>query len=298
MNPTDTRPLRDFLWHSLSNRAPAEGTAWLQGRLNELRSGESDHILYLTFSAVPRYLGKQPFEPSPGELATADRLRPGFSPHTWTMDRAARIWLLLESEAAYATGFEKRLRMLFDHADMGELVALYSSLPLLPGGERFTGQAVEGVRTNMTVVFDAIALDNPYPADYFSEGAWNQLVLKAAFNDRPLYRIIGMERRANAALARIISDYAHERWAAGRVVSPELWRPVGRFLDEALLQDLQRLLTDKHPLQRQAGALVCAVSDHPGAKALLDRLSPEDRPKAGAGWEQLGREWWAEKGVA
>ena len=68
------------------------------------------------------------------------------------------------------------------------------------------------------------------------------MVLKALFVGSALRPIQGLDARANPPLARMLSDYAHERWAAGRPVSPELWRCVGRFADAAALADLQRVL--------------------------------------------------------
>ena len=47
----------------------------------------------------------------------------------------------------------------------------------------------------------------------------------------------------------MLRDYAHERWAAGRPVAPELWRCVGPFAEGAALDDLARVLR-----QRGAGA--------------------------------------------
>jgi hypothetical protein len=64
------------------------------------------------------------------------------------------------------------------------------------------------------------------------------MVLKALFVGSTLGPIIGLDLRANAALARMLSDYAHERWSAGRPVSPELWRCVGPFASGPLLADL------------------------------------------------------------
>ncbi len=68
---------------------------------------------------------------------------------------------------------------------------------------------------------------NPYPSERFAENRWNHMVLKAIFVGSPLHPIQGLDARANPPLARMLCDYAHERWAAGRPVSPELLRCVG-----------------------------------------------------------------------
>lgn len=294
MNPENIHPIKTFLMGRLEKAAPAEGLQWLKKRHQEIKEKSQDRTFYLTFSAVPRYLGKEPIHFSSQDLEKADELRKGFNPSAWTVDRTARIWLLFDLPHEDADTFVQKIEMLFDTADMGELVALYSSLPLLPYPKRFVKRAAEGVRTNMTDVFDAIALDNPYPADYLDQGAWNQMVLKAAFMDRPIHRIYGLEQRANPELAQIISDYAHERWAAGRVVSPEFWRPVGPFVDAGILQDIRRLFQSENPLQRAAAALVCRDSLSEEAQGLLDQHPAlKDKIERGViSWEQLAGEWW------
>lgn len=297
MDQKKLQPVSAFLLELIQRQAPTEGVTWLNERLDLIKATGKERTFYLTFSAVPRYTGKKKLTTSLEDLERAASLREGFHPLYWTVDRAARVWLLLHLPHENADDFVRKTEMLFDTADMGELVALYSSLPLLPYPERFVRRAAEGVRTNMTDVFDAVALDNPYPAENFDRGAWNQMVLKAAFLDRPIYRIYGLEDRANAELAQIISDYAHERWAAGRVVSPEFWRPVGSFVNDAILDDLRRLFQMENPLQREAAALVCYDSDRPEAKTLLDDHAVL-RQKIEAGtisWDQLAGTWWEKK---
>jgi hypothetical protein len=146
---------------------------------------------------------------------------------------------------------------LFDDADLGELVALYQSLPLLPHPEAFVERAAEGIRSNMKAVFEAVALRNPYPADRLSEDAFNQLVLKCLFVESPLHLVVDVDRRVNSALARMLVDYAHERWAAGRPVSAELWRCVGPVADGTLLDDLRHVLVRGTQPERLAVALSC-----------------------------------------
>ena len=67
---------------------------------------------------------------------------------------------------------------------LGELVAIYQALPLLPFPEQYRARAAEGIRSNMNAVFEAMALRNPYPSDYLDEGAWNQLVLSVCSSGR------------------------------------------------------------------------------------------------------------------
>src|SRR5690606_4422676 len=129
--------------------------------------------------------------------------------------------------------------------------------------------AVDTLITNITPVFDAISLNNPYPALYFDDKQWNQMYLKAAFMQRDLSAIVDIEKRANKELARIISDFAHERWAASRDITPYFWKPVGRFLDDILMDDMKKLFKSTNEKEQMAAALSCAVSDNNNAKALL-----------------------------
>jgi hypothetical protein len=131
----------------------------------------------------------------------------------------------------------------------------------------------KGARTNMKAVFNAVAHHNPYPAENFDEAAWNQMVLKALFIGTPLWPIQRLDERANPALARMLCDYAHERWAAGRAVSPELWRCVGRHADERALSDLERGIETGEPMERQAAAL--ALSDCAACQAERGEAAPD-----------------------
>jgi hypothetical protein len=129
---------------------------------------------------------------------------------------------------------------------------------------------VDALRTNITPVFDAISLNNPYPALFFDDKQWNQMYLKAAFLQRDLSAVLDIDKRANKDLARIISDFAHERWAASREVIPYFWRPVSRFMDDRLLEDMKKLF--KSPIEKEqiAAALCCAASDYYKAQTLLN----------------------------
>ena len=65
------------------------------------------------------------------------------------------------------------------------------------------------------------------------------MILKALFVGSTLNPIVGLDARANPELARILLDYADERRAAERPITPELWRCVGPFADERAMQDMK-----------------------------------------------------------
>jgi len=288
------------LW--LYQRLDAAGTAWLRDAVAGLTGGgaerdierdierNTDHNtdrnternadrnternternLYRCVSLVSRKLGKAPLALDAAALAVAAQSRPGWNPSAWTVDQAARVLLLLAATADSDT-FVRRLDQLCATADVDELVAFYRGLPLYPDPSRHRLRAAEGVRSNMRVVFEAVAHDNPYPAEQLPEDAWNQMVLKTLFVGSRLAPIVGLDERANPTLARMLSDYAHERWAARRPFNPELWRCVGPFASGPQLDDLARVLNEGTAPDRAAAVLALRSASDPDARRLLDR---------------------------
>jgi hypothetical protein len=223
---------------------------------------------YLALGLVPRKLGKADLDLRPSDLDAAGQARSGWDPRGWSVDQAARILVLLH---AGGTGerFAARFAQLCRTADVAETMAFYRGLPLYPDPQLLEAQAAEGTRTNMRAVFEAVAHRNPYPREQFSENRWNHMVLKALFVGSTLHPIQGLDERANPTLARMLCDYAHERWAAGRPVSPELWRCVGPVADTEALADLQRALATGSEIERKAAALALAAAPEARAKELL-----------------------------
>jgi len=240
------------------------GRQWLEGS----RRGNATELL-TAFVAAPRFVGRKPLPADAAFDAQLAALVPGWAFDGYTLDRLARVYLLLQLPTADEAAYVRALETLFSTADLGELTALYSALPLFQFPEKWVFRATEAVRSNMGPVFDAVALGNPYPAAHFTELAWNQLVLKAIFNAKPLHRITGLKERANATLARDLSDLAHERWAAGRTVPPRAWQLVGPFVDGVILEDLKKLLASPDEADRQAAALVASETGHEPARTLL-----------------------------
>jgi hypothetical protein len=246
---------------------PAEGRAWLAEAEQRLRSG-GDADLYRSISLVTRKVGKADLALAPRELERAAAVRAEWDPSDWSLDQAARIYLLLVSGTDGET-FLRRLDQLCNTADIGELAAFYRGLPLYPDQPRYVLRAAEGIRTSMKAVFEAVAHRNPYPSEQLAEPAWNQMVLKTLFIGSTLHPIVGLDRRANAELARMLCDYAHERWSAGRPISPELWRCVGPYARGDMLHDLGRVLEKGTDPERTAAALALASSPDPAATGLL-----------------------------
>ncbi len=262
---TPTELLRGWL----DARLDDESGAWLRDRLAKVAAEtDGDRQLYLGVGLAPRKLGKRDLDLTEAELAAADALRPGWWPGGWTIDQTARVLLLL-SAPGDAERLATRLGQLCITSDVGEAMALYRGLTLYPEPERYVGRAAEGVRTNMKGVFESVAHHTPYAAAYLSEDAWNQMVLKAIFIGTKLHPMVGLDARANPALRDMLRDYAHERWAAGRDVYPELWRCVGPVADDGALDDLERAFDTDDETEREAVGLSLASCPAERAAKLL-----------------------------
>lgn len=222
----------------------------------------------VAFVATPRFVARRNVPEQPNGMPSNGMPSNGMPPE-WTMDQLARVLLLTSLPTEPEEAYVKSIQTLFDTADLQEFVALYSALPLLAYPERWLFQATEAVRSNMGPVFDAIAFGNTYPADYFPEAAWNQLVLKCIFNDKSISRITGLAERANQTLANDLSNFAHERWAAGRTVPAEVWQLIPRFMNETLLADVKKLLQSTDDRDRIAAQHICQETEYEPAQRLM-----------------------------
>ncbi|RFS22836.1 hypothetical protein DVR12_13190 [Chitinophaga silvatica] len=242
---------------------------WLQQRRDVQQTTNAISQFNQTFTAIPRFVGKETINVQPEDLDQLSILVPEFFVQGWTLDRLVRVWWLLQLPASNKNDYVAAIENLFNAAEMNELAALYSALPLLAWPEEWIARTSEGIRSNIGIVQEAIMLNNPFPANYLSEPAWNQLVMKAIFTDKPLHRIVGLDRRANAALANILTDFAHERWAAGRTLDPMQWRVLINFITEDNLADIARIASSVVPAEREAAAIVCTQTKFEPAKKLI-----------------------------
>ncbi len=289
----DVKAIRSTIFNWLEARLDERSSAWLREKGDLLKESPKDRELYISFSAVPRHTGKKVIELTSEELNRAAALRPDWNPAGWPADQLGRIYLMLCYADQQREEFLDKIEKIFISSDWGEAEALYRGLPLYPHPQAFKERTAEGVRSNITPVFNAIALNNPYPKDHLDEGAWNQIVLKALFVGSPVYKILGIDERANKTLAKILVEYAHERWSAGRPVSPELWRPVGPFLSEEYEKEIERVFSHPDKIQKQAAAMALISSNYSGKKKLAEKhASPvAEVQNSGLTWDDIGRKY-------
>lgn len=188
-------------------RAVAEGSGPVPGSafLDEL-------------AAASRRLGK-------AEIALTDAERTelegaGLSlPPGLTLDELGRIAMLAALPEAEQEAIASEC---FHRGDARERRAVLRALPLLPAPSRFVALAASACRTHILPVFEAICCENPYPASFFTDATFHQMILKALFLDVALDRVLGLGERKTPELHRMVHDYAAERRAAGRSVPSDI----------------------------------------------------------------------------
>jgi hypothetical protein len=198
-------------------RAAEPARTWFLSRYEQLNASDYAAV----HAGAGRRLGSQRCELTGAERTRlqAERLLPEGWPLS-AVGRAAlscRLCELLEPSEHFAALVQQ-----FRTGDNAEREALLRSLSLFPEPERFSELAVDACRSHVQSVFEAIACENPYPARFFPEANFNQLVLKAFFTGVAVRRIEGLPERRTPELARMALAYASERRAAGRSVPDDL----------------------------------------------------------------------------
>ena len=243
---------------------PRPPRLWLGEQLGKLGGEVRDRDLYLALGLVPSKLGKADLDLSAADLEAAAQARAGWDPRGWSIDQAARILILLHAGGTGAV-FAQRFTQLCRTADVAEAIAFYRGLPLYPDP---SGSRPRRRRARAPTCGRCSKRSRTAP---LSQGAVRREPLESHGAEGAVRRQHtapdpGLDERANPTLARMLCDYAHERWAAGRPVSPELWRCVGPHADAEALGDLQRVLATGGAIERKAAALALAACPDPRAQ--------------------------------
>jgi hypothetical protein len=234
----------------LNRNIPPESGEWLGALLSRLRQIEGTErrtTLLNAYAAATRRLGKERL----GAEETGTERFPA-----WSRDDAGRALMLL---AVAATADDRTFGGLaldcYHNGDAREQSSWLRALPLLPGPERFLDTATDACRTNIIPLFESICCENAYPARFFPELNFNQMVLKALFNVIPLVRIAGLAGRINPELSRMTDDYASEREAAGRALPTDIWLALVPHADQPGLERAKRYLKSEDSGHRHWAAL-------------------------------------------
>lgn len=199
----------------LGTCAGEAAAGWMREALIEIEAERpSINTFERAWAAAGRRLGSARLSPSIDEEQTLP-----LSPAGFCADEYGRTVLLLAVLGGQPPITHPGLvDDIFTTGELREQQAVLRALAHLPAPERFVSVAIEAVRTNALTVIEAIACENPYPARFFPDPAFNQLVLKCLFHGVSLRRLDGLEPRITPELKRMVSGYVSERRAAGRTV--------------------------------------------------------------------------------
>lgn len=209
----DTTVSPEALERELTSHLDPDAGTWLVALLADRAQLADRTRLRVAFARAARKLGR-----------AGDRTLPhGPYDAPWSLLDLARALLLLRALEAHPSAEHPALVSdLYRTGELREQQSILRALPLLPDPSRFTTLAVESCRTNSPGVFAAIASDNPFPAAHFPELSFNQMVLKSIFLGISVQPIRDLARRATPELKRMVSEFANERRAAGRVVPTDV----------------------------------------------------------------------------
>jgi len=226
---------------------------WLTDNIQLSEKDELGNKFIMSYNLIFRFISNDKIEWNSEELVFLEKKYPSFSESKWSKQTICRALLMVRFTEGNG---EKTLKKLMETCSVKELQDFYKNLFFLAAAPKLTSLVEEGIRTNTTDVFDAIALRNPYSANFLSEDAWNQLVLKAIFMERPLYKIYNLRGRNNEKLALMLNDYIKERWSAGRTVSPEVWQLMLGYNNPELQTTIKKASKSKNELEQRAAQLV------------------------------------------
>jgi hypothetical protein len=203
-----------------ASNLPASEKAWLKEALHKVaNSGQVNHDLGLYSAMARRKLGVDCLQ----QATTLDTRQATLDIHRWSNAETGRLILLMTAIEERPGEAQSIISSYYQTGDESERMALLRGLILFAPAAYLSEIALDAGRTNNLEVLAALTLDNPYPACFFNDDQFNQMVLKALFLGLAIERVDGLAKRANPELARMGENYVVEREQAKRSVPVDVW---------------------------------------------------------------------------
>ena len=251
-SPSDPTALETRIREALDAALDETKAGWLRAARSRVSSAPVQ--VAAVFPAVRRSVGGDELTSAVPELAG------------WTVDDAARSLLLLDLARSGLSADElgREVQELYRYGDAAERRGVLRALPLIAGvlGERALPVVTDALRTNDTRIVGAAV--GPYAGEHLDDDAFRQAVLKCVFVGVPLASFARLQERADAELARMLADFAHERIAAGRDVPADVWLVLDRFPAAVTTAGLREELSSPVPDRRAAAER--ALAGHTAAQ--------------------------------
>ncbi|MCU4676155.1 EboA domain-containing protein [Catenovulum sp. 2E275] len=132
----------------------------------------------------------------------------------------------LNDAEQYQQAIKTLLKNYYQYGDESEKCALLKSLSFIDHQGLAVQTAIKACRCNSLNEYSAIALNNPYPAAYFPELNFNQLVLKSLFMGLNIEQITDLTKRLNQKLSNMCFSYAIEQALADRIPPDSIWQGI------------------------------------------------------------------------
>ncbi len=266
-----------------------DGSAWLRDSLMQLKKAspdELDELLPRLLARARRKVGTQrcSYESENGciviELPELGQVELDLS--EWEVADVARVALLIQAQllvpAVDQCALVERCYRMGDERERG---AIMRGLMLFQYRENLKPLALMAARINSLLLFATIAHSNLYPAMYYSDYEFNQLVLKALFNGAGVSSITGLKQRANRELSAMCEDYIDERRDADRAIPADIWLALMPYASERAEGMVLAALESEDSAQRYYAyeALAAVAGDRPEFKPLLESMAVSENTK-------------------
>lgn len=209
-NETTILQLTEILQQQLSGSQ----SEWLNDAIKNIQSNHDSQDTQLLLSAMAsRKLSSEALHNLRGK---------------WNIDEAARVLLLQsyidssQSNSGQSSHYDASWQA-YRIGDENEKTAYIKGLSMLDPKGELLDIALHTGRTNNVHLFSAIALHNTYPAKYYDDGAFEQLVLKALFLGLNIAHVESLPQRLHPELSDKCMDLVRERLAADRSPPISIW---------------------------------------------------------------------------